>query len=306
VFDQSKKRALPAEAERHQTAPALPIDSLYEPATTWDGLERVGGFGGWWKENWDPEHQFKGFLPSEVLKTPAEITKKLHLAVVEVLASQQAGESLVEISRPEPRRDATVDVQTLAPAVNETTMKAAPTESEEDVAADRSAIDPLPPSSILIESPASEETSQKGRPTESEEDVAADRSPEDPLSGPNASLTYQSLISQLGPAWLQVSLKNPEVKLAVLKRTMQLTGICIPDHVIQSADIVQDLLAQLIKPAKPAKLAAALAEKEDLLTLPNVSIIKRRVTPIDKERRIGGWKVIESELMARDLPVTGH
>jgi hypothetical protein len=30
----------------------------YVPASTWDGLEHVGGFAGWWKRNWDPEHAF--------------------------------------------------------------------------------------------------------------------------------------------------------------------------------------------------------------------------------------------------------
>ncbi|ODA81336.1 hypothetical protein RJ55_04301 [Drechmeria coniospora] len=45
-----------------------------------------------------------------------------------------------------------------------------PTESEEDIAADRSRVDPL----------------HRRRPTESEESVAADRLPEDPLHPPKA------------------------------------------------------------------------------------------------------------------------
>jgi hypothetical protein len=34
----------------------------YSPATTWDGLEHVGGYGGWWEKNWDPEHGFKASM----------------------------------------------------------------------------------------------------------------------------------------------------------------------------------------------------------------------------------------------------
>ena len=35
-------------------------EAEYEPATTWDGLERIGGPTGWWEEAWDREHQFEG------------------------------------------------------------------------------------------------------------------------------------------------------------------------------------------------------------------------------------------------------
>ncbi|KAK3693358.1 hypothetical protein B0T22DRAFT_39171 [Podospora appendiculata] len=54
-----------------------------------------------------------------------------------------------------------------------------PTESEEDVVADRSDEDPLPPGEHkIIRLPAGEAAP---KPTEAEEDVAADRSEEDPL-----------------------------------------------------------------------------------------------------------------------------
>lgn len=32
----------------------------YEPATTWDGLEQIGGATGWWEEAWDRANQFDG------------------------------------------------------------------------------------------------------------------------------------------------------------------------------------------------------------------------------------------------------
>jgi len=49
-----------------------------------------------------------------------------------------------------------------------------------------------------------------------------------------------------------------------------------------------------------------LEQKEDLITLPNVSVFAKRVTPIHKEKSIGRWKLIEKELEARELPVTGN
>jgi hypothetical protein len=57
---------------------------------------------------------------------------------------------------------------------------------------------------------------------------------------------------------------------------------------------------------KPQKLAQSLAANEQLMSLPNVKIMGRRMTPIDKEKEIGRWKIIEEELTRRGLPVTGN
>jgi len=40
--------------------------------------------------------------------------------------------------------------------------------------------------------------------------------------------------------------------------------------------------------------------------MPNVEIFPRRHTPIDKEKEVGRWKVIERELQKKGLPVTGR
>jgi hypothetical protein len=94
--------------------------------------------------------------------------------------------------------------------------------------------------------------------------------------------------------------------LQVVKRVMQLTGIRISDSALNSAHNVRLLLTHITKKPKPAKLFDALAEKEDLVTLPNVKIFHRRITPIDKEKMVGRWKIIEKELESRGLPATGH
>ncbi|KAH8770527.1 ribosomal subunit 39S-domain-containing protein [Hyaloscypha finlandica] len=325
VFNKTKKRARVEEAEEGEqleAAKPTPDLSTYEPASTWDGLEEVGGF----EENWDPDHQFRGFLPAEVIKDSDEVTAALHRALVEVFALQQVGMPLKDISAAMPGVDLTHEVQisptatgatlqfsqeasleqiiqSLTPAVDdETTVKENPTESEEDVAADRSTIDPLHPSSPEVEV---DETAEKKNPTESEEDVAADRSTVDPLSG-STQITYGELVASWDPSWLQISLENPEIKFAVLKRTMQLTGLRIPDAAIMPAKIVKGLLAHLVKPPKPRKLVDALQQKEELMNIPNVSIYAKRVTPIDKHKSVGRWKVIEQQLTERGLPVTGH
>lgn len=91
-------------------------------------------------------------------------------------------------------------------SIDETSEKTAPTESEEDVAADRSPIDPLHPEPT----PKIDETVKKETPTESEEDIAADRSTVDPLKD-----SAEALVASWGNSWLQISLADPAIKFAV-------------------------------------------------------------------------------------------
>jgi hypothetical protein len=45
---------------------------------------------------------------------------------------------------------------------------------------------------------------------------------------------------------------------------------------------------------------------ESLTQQSNLLIFHRRETPVDKEKEVGRWKVIEKELTARGLPVLGR
>ena len=52
-------------AEAGPEAGVVPPDaaaSNYVPATTWDGLEQIGGATGWWEEAWDNEHPFHRYV----------------------------------------------------------------------------------------------------------------------------------------------------------------------------------------------------------------------------------------------------
>lgn len=75
-------------------------------------------------------------------------------------------------------------------------------------------------------------------------------------------------------------------------------------HLVE-AHTVGDLLRVLVRPPKAKKLAEELAIDGALAALPNVSVYGRRVTPIDKHKAVGRWKVIVQELEKRNLPVTG-
>jgi uncharacterized protein involved in copper resistance len=127
-------------------------------------------------------------------------------------AATEIDETAVKGNPSESEADVAADRSTVDPLhpkrsvevdeVDETAVKKNPSESEADVAADRSSVDPLHHESVGID-----ETKVKGNPSESEADVAADRSTVDPLR-------HESLESS-DRAWLEVSLEDPEVKFAV-------------------------------------------------------------------------------------------
>ena len=86
---------------------------------------------------------------------------------------------------------------------------------------------------------------------------------------------------------------------------MQLTGNRIPDPIISNASTLADLHNAFKVKEKPKKLAQTEQMQRLKVEAPNVAVHSRRRTPIDKEREVGRWKVIQDELIARDLPVTG-
>lgn len=91
----------------------------------------------------------------------------------------------------------------------------------------------------------------------------------------------------------------------ITKRILQLTGHLLPDAHLVSVRTVEGLLATLVRPPKAKSVAEELETDGTLASLPNVSVYNRRVTPIDKHKEVGRWKVIVHELEKRGLPATG-
>ena len=85
---------------------------------------------------------------------------------------------------------------------------------------------------------------------------------------------------------------------------MQLSGRRLADPAIEGISDPKSLLTHLVKKPKTKKLVESLLENETI-NLPHVDIRERRFTPIDQEKEIGRWKIIERELETRGLPVTG-
>jgi hypothetical protein len=93
--------------------------------------------------------------------------------------------------------------------------------------------------------------------------------------------------------------------LQVTKRILQLTGHAIPDHKLPSIHTAGNLVALLVRPEAPTKVAEAVEQRGELSRLPNVRVYATRRTPIHAHQEVGRWKVIVEELEKRKIPATG-
>lgn len=189
------------------------VSADYQPADSWNGLEVVGDTAAMFRQQWEADHQFEGFLPSHVMNDTAEITANLRRAIVEVLAHRQAGLTS-ELPSAEYSEDLTRNVtlgyskagltldfgsqenyeyliQSLTPAENETTEREEPTDAEEEVAAERTNEDPLENGDSDTESPARKALTE------------------------TSATSYEEVVQNWDASWLQIPLDNPDVKFAV-------------------------------------------------------------------------------------------
>ena len=84
---------------------------------------------------------------------------------------------------------------------------------------------------------------------------------------------------------------------------MQLTGIRIADPLIPLLNNAGDLVRHMVKPGPAKRLVDDLSKSKEIGMLPNVEIWETRYTEKDRETEIGRWKLIETELEKRGLPV---
>lgn len=87
---------------------------------------------------------------------------------------------------------------------------------------------------------------------------------------------------------------------------MQLTGRRIPDPEISAMSTPNSLCVYLGKKPKPKKIAEALLQSNGIVELPNVQILDKRYSLMERETEVGRWKVIKEELEKRGLPVLGR
>ncbi|CAK7200352.1 hypothetical protein SEUCBS139899_003046 [Sporothrix eucalyptigena] len=249
-------------------------DSTYIPAESGDGLEEVGGLDGWWEndQHWNQSIEFRGFGPRHPVTDAVVLEVLARQAVVEAVAVQQQQQDKSLLTSKAWARSS--DAQ-------------AALALQVDVAADGSVTGVRGDVAGVVKSLQAAETAEEAALPTAEEAQALVASWADDAS------------------WKNIALHDVALKFAINKRILQLTGHMLADAHVATADSVGALLAVLVRPPKAKKLAEELAADGALAGLPNVSVYGRRVTPIDKHKAVGRWKVIVQELEKRGLPVTG-
>jgi len=261
-------------------------DPRYKPAESGEGLAEIGGLADWWDQpgHWDASKDFVGFgLQGGKVTDPAVLEVLTRRAVVEALALKSASgvdKNKLGAALPGTRAllDQTVGIELVVGA-------------EDGKLALRDELDGAKVLGLL------KQAAVDGAATKEELSVE--------LAVPIAAEEARQLAKSWDAGWKKAAIDDAAVKFYIAKRIQRLTGHVVADFKLLGVHTVQNLLAQLVKPPKAKKLTEVLELKGELTTLPNVAVFQRRVTPVDKEKMVGRWKVIRKELEKRDLPVIG-
>lgn len=107
--------------------------------------------------------------------------------------------------------------------------------------------------------------------------------------------------------------KRPLTTQQILKNFQKLTSVRLSDPTLNKlsqnpAASLNDLVQVLLEAQKPKPKGThdSLIANEELMAQRNVKISGRKIGPVDREREIGRWKVIEKALEERGLPVLGR
>ncbi|KAK2599759.1 hypothetical protein N8I77_011486 [Diaporthe amygdali] len=255
----------------------------YEPADTAHGLEVVGGLGGWFErdDHWGPSKRYTGFAPTHRVADPALLELNVRRAVAEALAVAAGGDAALLTGLWERGgKDEAARALGLRLEVREDGAVGL-------VAADVEGVvrglrwDPDAPGSSVA-APGEEVGRQQFSPEEAKE-----------------------IVQTWDQRWKSISLHDAQLKFAVTKRILQLTGYPIPDAKLPSIHTAGHLVALLVKPPPPTKVAEALEQQGELANLPNVRVHATRRTPVHEHQEVGRWKVIVQELEKRKIPTTG-
>ncbi|KAI5360855.1 putative ribosomal protein L50, mitochondria [Septoria linicola] len=248
-------------------------EKYYLPSSTWDGLERVGGEK-WAKKRLDMGEQYTGFLRKQKVElNNRQWQRLLHNAAIEVVALRQAGRSVYEVCNAHSGEN----------FLGRTAKARLSQELDGTIR-------------VHFASPEDQSAVLEGI-------TATGTNVESSVVGPEELNQIEASVIEVD--WVDVKLQDPEIKLAILKRAMQLSGKRLPDIQMNNASTLSDLYEAFKVKEKSKRLHEAPQVEQLAQTLPNVTVHKSRRTPVHKERQIGRWKVIEEELEMRDLPIFG-
>ncbi|GAB7362023.1 hypothetical protein MBLNU230_g2057t1 [Neophaeotheca triangularis] len=272
------------------------VNKQYVATQDWREMDRVGSEE-WVKRRADSGEEFVGF--SAPVKAKAQLSyqewlRLLHHVTVEVLALYKARRDVNQVcnfrtsdARPwEQTITTTIDVRADGTGV---ALRFPSPEDEQTIL------------SAISQQPPEEEAAQDAEALERLWDVQQAEF-QGILSTGGDTVTGREMVEK----WLALPLTAaPEIKYAIMKRIIQVTGHRPFEPALSSALSLGDLLHAFRALPKPKKLA----QRKEMVSLGkesgNVQVHSNRRTPIHREKEVGRWKVIERALIERDLPVTG-
>ncbi|KAH6617727.1 armadillo-type protein [Chaetomium sp. MPI-SDFR-AT-0129] len=311
-------------------------DPTYTPAEMATDLAEVGGLGGWWDNpaHWGNEGGAAAYVQSTVSRF-GPVEKITDPAVLEVLAKRAIVEALTVSwfggGKPRERVEAMFARVGAADYLEEIAGVELVAKEDGEVAFKnledgkrvwrilRSLLPtPEPRGQKKAKVAKTEEKLAEGEIAKAPEPQQAPESQEAATPEPEIieaaeaapvvgipPEVAQGLVGSWDKTWKQAELKDPVVKFRALKRIQQLTGHRLGDGKLLAVPTLDNLIKQLVAPARRPLLTQLLEKNESFKGLPNVRVFPRRVTPIDKEQMVGRWKIIVKELKQRELPITG-
>ncbi|KAK6524971.1 hypothetical protein TWF281_011861 [Arthrobotrys megalospora] len=238
-------------------------EATYAPDVDAREMLVVGTRGAFMKKKWDPKHRIWRFLLTR-LESPEEITAAVRRAVVETYS--------LAIAKSKPTQAC---VSYRGPEYLTEKVRITKTEDGKDYKFDFRS----PDVARRIQ-----EYAILKQPLQSDSELV------------------EGVETAEGDDWKSMTLGGASLKFAVLKRSMQLTGIPLTDPVMHSISTPGQLVKQfhrILAQGTTTKLAPVLAENEAISETPNVAIHQHQIKFTDKERAIGRLETIPIMMAGR-------
>ncbi|KAL2828752.1 glucosidase II beta subunit-like-domain-containing protein [Aspergillus cavernicola] len=285
-----------AETENAAVDEAVPADSAYTPATTWEGIQHIGHLGRW--DDLPPREAdaYNSFSSNRRLNKSVHLSLAAHQAAIELSLMHALNKPLVHICEVIEHEKPVFDllwnckIQSKSNGEWDSALVYPDKETEDAL-------------TYIFKQIGSQDSAPAAEPSsENAEDVEAAEL-EEPAKQ-RKSVPFFGYPDVQDRGFLSLSLADPVTKFAFLKRFSQLSGHYFPDHVIPSLTSVRHVLGHArndVAP-KPKKLADHLVSNETLQTLPNVKIFTKKQRPWHKDEELGRKKLIDAELR-REKPL---
>ncbi|KAE8308390.1 ribosomal subunit 39S-domain-containing protein [Aspergillus transmontanensis] len=267
----------------------------YEPATTWEGLQRVGHLGRWSDLPPSEADVYESFMLKKKVTKKGQLSLAAHQAAVEVSLMHSLNKPLSKVC----------DVVEHDKSVFKMLWKCKIQPGEWSQAVVYPSKEAEKALVYIFEQIGGQPEPAVAEETAEEVEEAVDESKWEDLvtevNGPNVPFFGYADVRDKG--FLSLSLNDPATKFAFLKRFSQLSGHYLPDPVVHSVATVGQVVeyVQSVLNPKPKKLADHLANSQGLQNLPNVKVFAKKQRPMDRDEELGRKKVIEAELRSRGL-----